>query len=195
MKSFILIVAFLYLFLKLRFYKQFNQILIKACNDKNCKKKQANVVMCLLKADANIKFVKRLIANGNGVNTKDIDGKTVLMYATHYSSSIKIVKLIISYVGNLKEKDNTGKTALDYAYKNVKNKKIAKLIQKIFDKEKNAASSIKNLPEEKEKLPTIKNKEQDRLPSGLTINNNTRKNINFKTGKPENTTIFHSQTE
>ena len=30
MKSFILIVAFLYLFLKLRFYKQFNQILIKA---------------------------------------------------------------------------------------------------------------------------------------------------------------------
>lgn len=35
--------------------------------------------MCLLKADANIKFVKRLIVNGNGVNTKDIDGKTVLM--------------------------------------------------------------------------------------------------------------------
>ena len=63
------------------------------------------------------------------------------------------------------------------------------------DKEKNAASSIKNLPEEKEKLPTIKNKEQDRLPSSLTINNSTRKNINFKTGKPENTTIFHSQTE
>jgi ankyrin repeat protein len=68
--------------------------------------------------------VKFLIEAGAGVNVKDENGKTALMYACEANTEVEVVRVLIRKHADVNAKTNTGKTALMYACENNPNIKI-----------------------------------------------------------------------
>jgi len=69
-------------------------------------------------------IVKFLIEAGAGVNVKDENGKSALMYACESNTEVEVVRVLIRKHADVNAKTNTGKTALMYACENNPNIKI-----------------------------------------------------------------------
>ena len=206
MKILLLILAFLYLGLRLKFYKNFNDLLLKSAKDIEYQGNNVSILMCMLKYDADLKYIKYLINKGEQVNAKDGNGKTVLMYAAQYCSNTEILKFILSFSVNTIAKDKSGKTALDYAHKNKKNSRVVKIMTKAVRKQDNKDNILFNFINRlkfnnkcNNKMPDYETDKkiqyENRQPTSLTIDNKKQKNVNFKTGKNEILTTFHSRSE
>ena len=68
--------------------------------------------------------VQFLIESGAGVNVKDENGKSALMYACEENKDVEVVRVLIRKHADVNAKTNTGKTALMYACENNPNIKI-----------------------------------------------------------------------
>lgn len=100
--------------------------------------------------------LKILIDSGIDLDTRDLDGQTLLMHTAAATNYVPILKYLIIKGANIDLEDNMGETAIDYAKKNKNNRSyqfllftpldcIAKL-QKDVEKLRNEVKELRYVP-------------------------------------------------